>query len=90
MDVQMPELDGFEAAKIIRITERATGKHQPIIAMTAHAMAGDRELCLEAGMDIYEVAGSDGDFQQAQQAAGILSQHFQEVAAALAEFLRHD
>jgi CheY-like chemotaxis protein len=53
MDVQMPELDGFEAAKRIRIAEQMTGKHQPIIAMTAHAMAGDRELCLEAGMDEY-------------------------------------
>ena len=53
MDVQMPEIDGFDATRAIRIAEQITGKHQPIIAMTAHAMTGDRELCLEAGMDEY-------------------------------------
>ncbi len=53
MDVQMPELDGLEACRLIRESEKGTGCHVPVIAMTAHAMKGDRERCLESGMDGY-------------------------------------
>ena len=53
MDVQMPVMDGLSAVKAIRDLEKNTDRHQPVIAMTAHAMSGDRQRCLDAGMDDY-------------------------------------
>src|SRR6185437_1814622 len=53
MDVQMPEMDGIEATEKLREREKSTGKHQPVVAMTALVMKGDRERCMAAGMDGY-------------------------------------
>ncbi|HEV3006127.1 MAG TPA: response regulator, partial [Pirellulales bacterium] len=53
MDVQMPEMDGLTATTLVREFERTVGRHTPIVAMTAHAMKGDRERCMAAGMDGY-------------------------------------
>jgi two-component system, sensor histidine kinase and response regulator len=53
MDVQMPEMDGLQTTAAIRAAEEGTDRHLPILAVTAHAMSGDREDCLGAGMDGY-------------------------------------
>jgi PAS domain S-box-containing protein len=53
MELQMPEMDGFEATAVLREREKETGVHLPVVALTAHALKGDRERCLDAGMDGY-------------------------------------
>ena len=70
MDIQMPEMDGLTATRKIRESERETQRHVPIIAMTAHAMKGDRERCIEAGMDGY-VSKPIGSKEVAEAIAGI-------------------
>ena len=72
MDVQMPELDGLSATVMIRQRERSSGGHVPIVAMTAHAMSGDRERCLAAGMDDYVSKPlHPGDLVQAVERNGL-------------------
>ena len=53
MDVSMPEMNGFQATREIRKLEKGSGRHTPIVGITAHALKGDMEKCLEAGMDDY-------------------------------------
>jgi PAS domain S-box-containing protein len=80
MDVQMPEMDGLEATDRIRQQERGSGRHVPILAMTAHAMKGDRERCLAAGMDGY--VSKPIQPRELFEAIGRLSPLFPEAAAA--------
>ena len=68
MDVMMPELDGLDATRTIRSRERQSGQHIPIVALTAHALKGDRERCLEAGMDGYVAKPLDRDELLAEMA----------------------
>jgi two-component system, sensor histidine kinase and response regulator len=74
MDIQMPEMDGLTATRTIRESERKTQLHLPIIAMTAHAMKGDRERCMEAGMDGY-VSKPISSKEVAEAIARILQLH---------------
>jgi CheY-like chemotaxis protein len=71
MDVQMPEMDGLEATAVIRAREKSSGGRIPIVAMTAHAMEGDRDRCLKAGMDGYVTKPVEAErLVEAVEAAG--------------------
>ena len=83
MDVQMPELDGFGATAAIREKEEATGEHVPIIAMTAHALKGDRERCLGMGMDGY--ISKPVNFAEVRETLERVSEQGQTEEATLAE-----
>lgn len=82
MDVQMPEMDGLEATRRFRDREKAAGGHMPIIAMTAYAMKGDKERCLEAGMDGYISKPISGQelYETIEHVMHSLEQDFQPVA----------
>ncbi|MBI9017534.1 MAG: response regulator [Phycisphaerae bacterium] len=76
MDIQMPQMNGLEATKVIRQNEKETGEHVHIIAMTANAMSGDRQLCLDAGMDDYVSKPIDrSKLEQALKVVGVSSIH---------------
>jgi CheY-like chemotaxis protein len=78
LDVQMPEMNGHDAARAIRENEKRTGSHVPMIALTAHAMSGDRELCLDAGFDGYLTKPMHGiklklEIERVMELVGVLS-----------------
>jgi CheY-like chemotaxis protein len=76
MDVSMPELNGLEATEIIRKREELNGRRTPIVGVTAHALKGDREKCLEAGMDDYLSKPISPDTLLAKVNEWLSSSHF--------------